>query len=61
MARLLCSKTCMLPLKELAIPRVEWMASKNSTSEIVSGNFNSDKVDQDEISYNGDVLHFFLE
>ncbi len=30
-------------------------------NEIISGNFESEKVDQDEVFYLKDILHFFLE
>ena len=29
--------------------------------DIISGNFDSEKVDQDEVFYYKDTLHFFLE
>jgi hypothetical protein len=31
------------------------------SNNIVSGNFDSEKVDQDEVFYYKDTLHFFLE
>ena len=33
----------------------------NSPNDIISGNFDSEKVDQDGIFYNKDILHFFFE
>jgi hypothetical protein len=33
----------------------------NSPNDIISGNFDSEKVDQDGIFYYKDTLHFFLE
>jgi hypothetical protein len=33
----------------------------NSPDDIVSGNFDSEKVDQDEVFYHKDILHFFFE
>jgi hypothetical protein len=35
--------------------------TKNSPNDIISGNFDSEKVDQDEVFYYKDTLHFFLE
>ena len=35
--------------------------TKNSPDDIISGNFDSEKVDQDEGFYCNDILHFFLE
>jgi hypothetical protein len=32
----------------------------NSPNDIISGNFNSEKVDQDGIFYYKDILHFFF-
>ena len=32
----------------------------NSSSDIMSGNFDSEKVDQDEVFYYKDILHFFF-
>jgi hypothetical protein len=33
----------------------------NSPNDIISGNFDSEKVDQDGIFYYKDILHFFFE
>jgi hypothetical protein len=33
----------------------------NSPNDIISGNFDSEKVDQDGIFYHKDILHFFFE
>jgi hypothetical protein len=33
----------------------------NSPNDIISGNFSSEKVDQDGIFYYKDILHFFFE
>jgi hypothetical protein len=33
----------------------------NSPNDIISGNFDSEKVDQDGIFYHKDILNFFFE
>jgi hypothetical protein len=33
----------------------------HSPNDIISGNFDSEKVDQDGIFYYKDILHFFFE
>jgi hypothetical protein len=33
----------------------------NSSHDIISGNFDSEKVDQDEVFYYKDILYFFSE
>jgi hypothetical protein len=33
----------------------------NSPNDIISGNFDSEKVDQDGIFHYKDILHFFFE
>jgi hypothetical protein len=38
-----------------------FFCTKNSTDDIISGNLNSEKVDQDEVFYYKDTLHFFSE
>jgi hypothetical protein len=35
--------------------------TKNSSIDIITGNFDSEKVDQDDFFYYKDTLHFFLE
>jgi hypothetical protein len=35
--------------------------TKNSPNDIISGKFGSEKVDQGEVFYYKDILHFFLE
>jgi hypothetical protein len=51
----------MMSLGELQIKFPLVFFTKNSPNDIISGNFDSEKVDQDEVFYCKDTLHFFLE
>jgi hypothetical protein len=51
----------MMPLGELQISFPLFFCIKNSPNDIISGNFDGEKVDQDEVFYYKDTLHFFLE
>jgi hypothetical protein len=42
--------------------QIRWIfVTKNKTNDIISKNFDSEKVDQDEVFYYKDILNFFLE
>jgi hypothetical protein len=52
----------MMSLGELQISFPLFFCTKNSPNDIISGNFDSEKVDQDEVFYYKDTLqHFFSE
>jgi hypothetical protein len=52
----------MISLGELQISFPLFFCTKNSPNDIISGNFDSEKVDQDEVFYYEDTLqHFFSE
>jgi hypothetical protein len=51
----------MMSLGELRISFPYVFCTKNSPNDIISGKFDSEKVDQDEVFYYKDILHFFLE
>jgi hypothetical protein len=38
-----------------------FFAAKNSPNDIISGNFDSEKVDHDDVFHYKDILHFFSE
>jgi hypothetical protein len=48
----------MMSLGELQISFPLFFFTKNSTNDIISGNFDSEKVDQDEVFYYKDTFHF---
>ena len=50
-----------MSLGELQISFPLFFLLKNSPDDIISGNFDSEKVDQDGIFYYKDILQFFLE
>jgi hypothetical protein len=51
----------MMSLGELQISFPLFFCTKNAPNNIISGNFNGEKVDQDEVFYYKYLLHFFLE
>jgi hypothetical protein len=51
----------MMSLAELQISFPLFFCTKNSPNGIISGNFDSEKVDQDGIFLLKGILHFFLE
>ena len=51
----------MMSLGELQISFSLVFCTKNSPNDIISGNFDSEEVDQDGIFYYKDTLHFFFE
>jgi hypothetical protein len=52
----------MMSLGELQINfPLLFFCTKISPDDIISINFDSEKVDQDEVFYYKDTLHFFLE
>jgi hypothetical protein len=50
-----------MSLGELQISFPLFFCTKNSPNDIISGNIDSEKVDQDEVFYCKDTLHFFSE
>jgi hypothetical protein len=48
-------------LGELLVQKNKGKLICNSPNDIISGNFDSEKVDQDGIFYYKDILHFFFE
>jgi hypothetical protein len=51
----------MIWLDELQISRFSFVyCIKNSLDDIISWNFDSEKVDQDQVSYYKDILHSSL-
>jgi hypothetical protein len=51
----------MMSSGELQISFSFVFCTKSSSNDIISGNFDSEKVDQDEVFYCKDSLHFFFE
>ena len=52
----------MMSLGELQISfPLFCFCTKNSPNDIISGNFDNEKVDQHEVFYYKDTLHFFFE
>jgi hypothetical protein len=51
----------MMSLGELQISFPFVFSIKNSANDIISENFDSQKVDQHEVFYYKDTLHFFSE
>jgi hypothetical protein len=51
----------MMSLGELQISFPLFFCTKNSPNDLISRNFDSEKIDQDEVFYYKDILHFFLE
>jgi hypothetical protein len=51
----------MMSLGEMQISFPLFFCTKDSPNDIISGNFDSEKVGQDEVLYYKDTLHFFLE
>jgi hypothetical protein len=51
----------MRSLGEFLVQKNKGKLICNSPNDIISGNFDSEKVDQDGIYYYKDILHFFFE
>jgi hypothetical protein len=51
----------MMSLGECLVQKNTGKLICNSPNDIISGNFDSEKVDQDGIFYYKDILHFFFE
>ena len=51
----------MMSLGEFFVQKNKGKLICNSPNDIISGNFGSEKVDQDGIFYYKDILHFFSE
>jgi hypothetical protein len=51
----------MMSLGEVLVQKNKGKLICNSPNDIISGNFDSEKVDQDGIFYYKDILHFFFE
>jgi hypothetical protein len=51
----------MMSLGELQISFPLFFCIKNPPNDLISRNFDSEKIDQDEVFYYKDILHFFLE
>jgi hypothetical protein len=50
-----------MSLAEFLIEKTKGKLICNSPNDIISGNFDSEKVDQDEIFYYKNILHFFFK
>jgi hypothetical protein len=50
-----------MSLGELQITFPLFLCTNNLPNDIISGNFDSEKVDQDEVFYYKNILHFFFE
>ena len=51
----------MMSLGELLVQKNKGKLICNSPNDIMSGNFDSEKIDQDGIFHYKDILHFFFE
>jgi hypothetical protein len=51
----------MMSLGEFLVQKNKGKLICNSPNDIISGNFDSEKVDQDGIFYYKEILHFFFE
>jgi hypothetical protein len=51
----------MMSLGEFLVRKNKGKLICNPPDDIISGNFDSEKVDQDGIFYYKDILHFFFE
>ena len=50
-----------MSLGELQINFPYVFCTKSSPNDLISGNFDREKVDQDDVFYYKDTLHFFSE
>jgi hypothetical protein len=51
----------MMSLGEFLVQKNKGKLICNSPNDIISGNFDSEKVDQDGIFYHKDIIRFFFE